>query len=171
MMRFYGFLFHMNSTHHVLSTLFTRIRESAFAPDIWGSSKIILLHKGGAAEDPTQFRMISLTLNIGKLFHTLEAQRHMDFMISNGYIDPTAQKTFIEGINGCVEHIQVVQEIIQHARLNKKTVHITWFDLADAFGSVSHDLIPIVLNHYNIPQNIIDYIMDLTPSWRVYRCC
>ena len=86
----------MNSTHHVLSTLFT------YTPDIWGSSKIILLHKGGAAEDPTQFRMISLTLNIGKLFHTLEAQRNMDFMISNGYIDPTDQKAFIEGINGCV---------------------------------------------------------------------
>ena len=72
-------------------------------------------------------------------------------------------------------HIQVVQEIIQEARLNKKTVYITWFDLADAFGSVSHDLIPIVLNHYNIPQNIINYIMDLysklegrvvTPDWK-----
>ena len=60
-----------------------------------------------------------------------------------------------------MEHIQVVQEVIQHARLNKKTVHVTWFDLADAFGSVSHDLIPIVLAHYHIPQNIIDYIMDL----------
>ena len=38
---------------------------------------------------------------------------------------------------------------------------MTWFDLADAFGSVSHELIPIVLTHYNVPQNIIDYIMDL----------
>ena len=92
----------------------------------------------------------------------------------NKYIDPSAQKVFIKGITGCVEHIEVVQEIIQHARLNKKTVHITWFDLADAFGSVSHDLIPIVLAHYQVPQNIIDYIMDLysklegrvvTPDW------
>ena len=170
----YGFLLHMNSTHRVLSTLFTKIRDSGIAPDIWGSSKIILLHKGGSSEDPSMFRMISLTLNIGKLYHTLEAKRHMDFMISNGYIDPASQKAFIEGVNGCVEHIEVVQEVIQHARLNKKTVHITWFDLADAFGSVSHDLIPIVLAHYNTPQIIIDYIMDLysklegkvvTPDW------
>ena len=52
-------------------------------------------------------------------------------------MDPTAQKAFIEGINGCVEHIEVVQEEIQHARLSKKTVHITWFDLTDEFGSES----------------------------------
>ena len=95
----YGFLFHMKSTHHVLSTLFTRIRDTGYAPDIWGSSKIILIHKGGSADDPSQFRMISLTLNIGKLYHTLEAQRHMDFMIRNGYLDITAQKAFVEGIN------------------------------------------------------------------------
>ena len=79
-------------------------------------------------------------------------------MINNGYLDTTAQKAFVEGINGCVEHIQVVQEVIQHARLNKKTVHITWFDLA---GSVSHELIPLVLAHYNLPDNIIQYITDL----------
>ena len=82
-------------------------------------------------------------------------------MIDNGYMDPTAQKAFIEGVNGCVEHIEVVHEVIQHARLNKKTAHITWFDLEDAFGSVSHDLIPIVLKYYNIPENIIEYIVDL----------
>ena len=157
----YGFLVHMPYTHNILATIFTRIRQVAIAPDVWGCSKIILIHKGGEATDPSQFRMISLTLNIAKLFHTLEANRTMKFMISNGYMDPTAQKAFIEGVNGCVEHIEVVHEVIQNARLNKKTAHITWFDLADAFGSVSHDLIPIVLAYYNIPQNIIEYIEDL----------
>ena len=157
----YGFLVHMPYTHNILATIFTRIRNVSIAPDFWGCSKIILIQKGGDAEDPLQFRMISLTLNIAKLFHTLEANRTMRFMISNDYMDPTAQKAFIEGINGCVEHIEVVQEVIQHARLNKKTAHITWFDLADAFGSVSHDLIPFVLAYYNIPENIIQYIQDL----------
>ena len=157
----YGFLVHMTYTHNILATIFTRIRQVAIAPDIWGCSKIILIHKGGDAKDPREFRMISLTLNIAKLFHTLEANRTMRFMIDNGYMDPTAQKAFIEGVNGCVEHIEVVHEVIQHARLNKKTAHITWFDLEDAFGSVSHDLIPIVLRYYNIPENIIEYIVDL----------
>ena len=105
--------------------------------------------------------MIPLTFNIGKLYHTLEAERTMNFMVRNGYLDPVAQKAYIEGVNGCVEHVSVVQEILQHAKLNHKTVHITWFDLADAFGSVSHLLIPFVMKYYNIPTKITSYISNL----------
>ena len=105
--------------------------------------------------------MISLTLNIGKLYHTLEAQRTMDFMLENNYLDPTAQKAYIDGVNGCVEHVTVVHEVIQHATLLNKTVHATWLDLEDAFGSVPHVLIPYVLSYYHIPHQIITYITSL----------
>ena len=40
-------------------------------------------------------------------------------------------------------------------------MHITWFDLADAFGSVPHVLIPFVMAHYNIPTIITKYISNL----------
>ena len=62
-------------------------------------------------------------------------------MIKNKYLDPTAQKAYINGVNGCVEHITIVQEIIQDTYHNKKSCNFTWFDLQDAFGSLSHDLI------------------------------
>jgi hypothetical protein len=68
-------------------------------------------------------------------------------MITNGYLDPSAQKAYMNGINGCVEQVQVVQEVIQHAKSNHRTAHITWFDLVDAFGSLSHMLILHVLQH------------------------
>ena len=115
--------------------------------------------------------MISLTLNIGKLYHSLEAQRAIDFMVANKYLDPLAQKAYIEGINGCVEHVTVVQDIIQHAKLNHKTVRITWFDLEDAFGSVCHMLIPFVMKHYNIPTQITRYISNLYSKLRGKVTC
>ena len=105
--------------------------------------------------------MISLTFNIGKLFHTLEAQRTLAFMVANKDLDTTAQKAYVEGVNGCVEHVTVVQEVIQHAKLNKKTVNLTWFDLEDAFGSVSHMLISMCLEHYHIPKQIVTYVTSL----------
>ena len=105
--------------------------------------------------------MISLPLNIGKIFHTLEAGRTLKFMLENKYLNPTAQKAYVDGVNGCMEHVTVVQEVIQHANLNHKTVHATWFDLMDAFGSVSHALIPYVMTHYHIPKRIITYIASL----------
>ena len=157
----YGFSARMPCTHHFLSTIFTKLRDSSSAPSVWGSSRIILLHKGGNTSDPTQFRMISLTANVGKLFHSLESSRTMDFMIKKQYLDPKAQKAYIDGINGCVEHIKVVHEVIKHARLTNHTAHITWLDLTDAFGPVPHALIPHVLSHYNLPPRIISYIQDI----------
>ena len=46
-------------------------------------------------------------------------------MIMNKYLDKSAQKAYIQGIYGCVEHVQVVQELIQHAKAYSKTAHIT----------------------------------------------
>ena len=105
--------------------------------------------------------MIALTLNIAKLYHTLESQRVIDFMIANKYLDPTGQKAYIDGVNGCVEHITMVQEIIDNATNNKKSAHLTWFDLEDAFGSLSHDIISYVFEYYNIPKEIVTYITSL----------
>ena len=64
-----------------------------------------------------------MTSNVGKLFHTLESSRTMNYMIMNGYLDPRAQKAYMGGVNGCVEHVQVVQEVITHAKVNSKTAH------------------------------------------------
>ena len=36
--------------------------------------------------------MISITLNIGKLYHTLESNRTLEFMIVNGYLDAKFRK-------------------------------------------------------------------------------
>ena len=77
------------------------------------------------------------------------------------YLDPSAQKAYMQGINGCVEHVQVVSEVIQHAKTYSKTAHISWVDFEDAFGSIPHMLIPIVLKHYNLPEIITKYITDI----------
>ena len=103
------------------------------------------------------------------------ANRTVKFMIDNSYIDPTIQKAFIHRINGTIEHNILLHEIIKHARSNKKTVHISFFDLEDAFGSVSHDLINLSLKRYGFPENIVSYINNLysklnstvvTKSWQ-----
>ena len=83
------------------------------------------------------------------------------FMVENGYIDKSVQKGFMANINGCIEHTTLLQEIIQNAKYNNKTLHLSSYDLQDAFGSISHDLIPIALKHYNVPDDVTDYITSL----------
>ena len=98
---------------------------------------MVLAHKGGDVSDPSMFRMIALTSCLGKPYHQIKADRMAEFMVKNNYISETTQKAFLRGINGCVEHIQVIQEIIQDAKARKKTVHLSWYDLTDAYGSIA----------------------------------
>ena len=70
--------------------------------------------------DPSNFRMIALSGCIGKTYHLILAERLKTFLTANKLIDPSLQKTFLPGINGCIEHNIVMEEIIRDAKHNKK---------------------------------------------------
>ena len=107
------------------------------------------------------FRPIALTSCVGKLFHQILSERISGFLVSNGFIDSETQKAFLNKISGCQDHNLILGEIIGSAKCKNWTVHVTWFDLEDAFGSVSHDLIPICLDRMKVPVNIREYIVSL----------
>ena len=118
--------------------------------------------------------MIALTSCVGKLYHQLLANRIIDFLTTNKLLDSGTQKAFIPKVNGCVEHGYVLQEAIAHSRQKKKTLHCTFFDLADAFGSVNHELIEYTLKRNHLPECVSTYITNLYsrlsgvitgPSW------
>ena len=134
-----------------------------------------LLHKKGDPTDPTNFKMIALSGCIGKTFHLLLNKRLTSFVLENKLMDPTMQKAFLPGINGCIEHNLIMEELIKDATKQKRTAHITFFDLEDAFGSVPHNLIQETLRRNHLPDNICDYFFNLysncpavveTSSWR-----
>ena len=162
----YGVLAKLPSVQHILATLYTRTNESCLAPASWASSTVVLAHKAGDTADPAMFRMIALTSSLGKIYHQIKADRMAAFMTKNKYIDEATQKAFIRGINGCVEHVQVLSEIIQDAKHKRKTVHFSWFDLTDAYGSIPHQLILLNLKHYHVPESEIAYIEHLYSQLR-----
>ena len=147
----FGILHKLNYLHGILATLFTKVFQNGSPPSAWSESIIKLIHKKGSTEDPSNFRMISLSNTIGKLFHLIISKRTTNYVISNKMIDPFLQKGFIPGINGCVDHNLVMDEIIKDAKMKRRTVHITFFDLADAFGSVPHQLILYTFKRLHMP--------------------
>lgn len=44
--------------------------------------------------------------------------------------------------------------MIHEARSKKGDLTVVWLDLANAYGSIPHDLIRIALKHYHIPDHI-----------------
>ena len=54
-----------------------------------------------------------------------------------------------------------MRELIADVRARKRTIHVTFFDLADAFGSVEHNLIDFTLRRNGIPESVCDYVKNL----------
>jgi hypothetical protein len=78
-------------------------------------------------------------------------------------------------ISGCTDHNFFLQELLAYERKEKKMLHCTLFDLADAFGFVSQDLIKISLERFRFPPQIVSYFVNdysqlngsaLTKDWR-----
>ena len=130
-------------------------------PESWSKSTVTLIHKAGDTSDPQNFRMISLTSCVGKVFHQILSDRISSYLLCNNLLDSSTQKAFLKGINGCIEHTFVMNELLANARNKKKTIHVTYFDLADAFGSVVHNLINHTLQRNGLPNSVCKYVENL----------
>ena len=51
------------------------------------------------------------------------------------------QKSDVPGIAGCLEHGNMICKALQKAKTNKKNLDVIWLELANAYGSVSHQMI------------------------------
>ena len=69
---------HNNNVHiyYFLATLYNKLDEVGIAPDIWATSSVTLVYKGGEKEDATCFRMIALPSCLAKPYHINKAERH-----------------------------------------------------------------------------------------------
>lgn len=89
----YGMLKKLQSTHHFLATLFSKILlNSSEAPQEWTSATITLLCKKGDRGNPANYCPIALSSCVGKLFHKILAHRLELFLRMNNIIDISAQK-------------------------------------------------------------------------------
>ena len=104
----------------------------------WCQGKTILLYKKGDANLPKNFRPITLTSVIGKLFHRILSLCLEEFVLSNKLLDSSVQNSFLYGINGTMEHIFSIDSLLTNARSFKKVIVISFLDLKNAFGSVCH---------------------------------
>ena len=157
----YFHLKRLPSTHHLLATMYSKLLlGTQDCPKSWCMGKFILLYKDGPSNDPASFRPIALTSTIGKVFNKILAQRLETFLLENGFVNTTTQKGFLSGVNGTYEHIFTLSAIIENAKQNGLPINITFLDLRNAFGSVSHKLIADMLQLAKLPPPFINYVQN-----------
>ena len=114
----------------------------------------VYIPKEQNSKDINQFRLISLLNVEGKIFFAVLVSRLTKYLLTNEYIDTSVQKGGTPGIAGCLEHWNMIWEAIQKAKANKKDLDVIWLDLANAYGTVPHQMIHLSLQMYHVPAEI-----------------
>ena len=157
------------STHAYIVELFNLCMEKKRFPRTWKIGVTILLHKSGATDDPSNFRPICLTNSIGKLFTSILLERLTKYAVDNKFINTSLQKGFLK-FAGCWEHAFSLQVALQFSKNAQRNIVGCLIDLANAYGSVRHNLILAILHAYHFPSWFQHIIKDLYSDMAtVYR--
>lgn len=120
-------------------------------PTSWQRAGGILIPKEKDSSEIGQFRQISLLNVEGKIFFSVVAHRLAGYLQRNHLIDTSIQKAGISGFSGCLEHASTIWHQIKVAKTEGTDLHVVFLDLANAFGSVPHNLLWTAFDFFRVP--------------------
>jgi hypothetical protein len=129
-------------------------------PQSWKQANIVLLYKKGDKSDISNWRPIAIMNTLYKVYTNILARRLTKTCKFLNIISPE-QKGFMPESEGCLENIYLIDETIHKAKSNNENLALAWLDLANAFGSISHELINLILNKLKLPKKFCNIIADL----------
>ena len=128
------------------------IYEHEQAPTQMTSSLIIALPKKGNLQLMCNFRGISLTSILAKVFNRIilnRIQDPVDKLLRNN------QAGFRRG-RSCAQQIHILRRVIEGAKAQDIPLYITFIDFKKAFDSVDREMMFAIMRHIGIPQKIVN---------------
>ena len=132
----------------ILVTLFNMCMDSGIFPDALKTASIIPLYKGGAKNEPTNYRPISLLPLFAKIFEKVIKHRITIFLDDNNLITDN-QFGFRKFHSTELAVVDIQNTLLRNLDNNKLTCTI-FLDLAKAFDSVDHAILIKKLERYGI---------------------
>lgn len=143
-----------------ICSMFNRIMNDEHLPQTWSEILLIMLHKKGNADNPTNYRGIALVNCFAKIFTSLLLDRLEGWCRKNDVI-PEAQSGFRKG-RSCIDNLFTLSSLIQlHLRLKGRKVFAAFVDFRRAFDSISHNLMWFKLYNMGICGKLIRVIKGL----------
>jgi hypothetical protein len=131
-----------------------RIMES------WKTAKTILIYKKGDRNETANWRPISITNCLYRVFTCLMGRCFQEINATY-HIYSDQQKGFIKKTNGCSEHAIILNELYHDAYRNRKGLVVTAIDFTNAFGSVPHELIYSTMEQRGFPEWTRRLVQDI----------
>jgi hypothetical protein len=126
----------------------------------WKEARTVLIYKKGDRNDPRNWRPITMTNFLYRIYTCLMARAFQQMNVQYG-IYANVQKGFIKKTKGCSEHAIMLNELFNDAKRKSKELIGTAIDFTNAFGSVPHELIMSALRQLNFPEWVREIIKDI----------
>ena len=136
--------------------LFRKCTDTGKLPQVWKSANLSALFKNGSKTDPLNYRPVSLTCILCKVYEKILRDEILFFVESK--ISPD-QHGFVKGkscLSNLLETMDSVMELIEEGI----PVDILFFDFKKAFDRVPHNRLILKLQCLGIDGKVLDVIKD-----------
>ena len=153
-----------NTTVEVLHRLFNMIWEKEDIPTEWKMGHLVKLPKKGNLGDCGNWRGITLLVMASKVFTRVILMRiktQIDRRLRQ------EQAGFRSG-KSCTDQTAALRIILEQSREWNSPLYLLFIDFQKAFDSLDREAIWSLLQHYGIPQKLINMIKAL---YNDFQCC
>jgi hypothetical protein len=142
----------------LLSRTFKDCVAARQVPLIWKCSRTVLLYKKGKECEMKNWRPISITSCVYRLFTAMITHWIQNQHCANKLqIFSRCQKGFVQGQAGCMKRAVLTREVIRHATIHRKDMYMGQIDFSNAFVSVPHELILSNVSALGLPVTTMSW--------------
>ena len=150
----------------VLKLLFNEIYDTGIYPEQWSSGIIIPIYKKDTREDPSNYRGITLTCAMSKLFTYMLNQRINDWSEESGILSQ-AQFAYKKGYS-TTDAIFVLNTTLAFCIESLKHSCCEFIDFSKAFDKIDRETLYRKLKQCNISSKFLNLIKNM---YRQFKSC
>ena len=149
-----------------LAAIYSICIEKGRIPNAWKHSSTVLLYKKGDVDDLSNWRPISIMVTVYKLYTSILSRRLNDCIGLKKKLDApdlitSHEQVGFEQTEGCSEHIFELQSCLNNAIRNRFNLYVCFLDLSNAFGSIPHQVIHLMLRRLGLGARFSDIVNDM----------
>ena len=126
----------LNTLIKPMTKLFNLVFSSGNYPSLWAKGRIISIHKKGDTSNPGNYRGITISSCLGKIFNSVLNNRLCNFLENNNII--SEEQIGFRKKHRTSDHLFILKTLIDKYKNAKKSLYIGFIDFMKAFDSVWH---------------------------------
>ena len=135
-----------------LSLLYNLIGQTGRVPEAFKSTKVKMLYKKKAKDDPNNYRPLSMSNHLGKIWEKIMNQELKAHLEKNGLLS-SRQHGFRNGMGTTTNLLQLWEKVIETVEKEGALCEMWSFDLTKAFDLMDHAKVLELLHQMGVTGN------------------